>query len=128
MFSSLLKFEFSKQILSMQCILIILFHRPPTPRSSAAPNSCNFISSFSLSKIKKKTPKFEIDKLKKNEKINNTKLSTQNKKLPHPQNGVHFMLSNYFGAWSLPWRIVDIYSDTLLEKISSPFPLEINCK
>lgn len=31
------------------------------------------------------------------------------------------MLANYSWAWSLPWWIVDINSDTPLEKISSPF-------
>lgn len=31
------------------------------------------------------------------------------------------MLANYSRAWSLPWWVVDINSDTPLEKVSSPF-------
>lgn len=38
------------------------------------------------------------------------------------KHGIHFDLAHYSQAWSLPWSVVAVFSDTQLEKMHSVFP------
>lgn len=44
----------------------------------------------------------------------------------YKKNGVHFVLVNYSWAWSLPWTVIDILSDTSLEKVCFPTPQQVS--
>jgi hypothetical protein len=65
---------------------------------------------------KEKKIKIRFFKMPKQSRKETTSKKKKKKKKTESKMGVCFMLTNYFWAWSLPWSLVNLPSDTLLEK------------